>query len=162
MFLLSFCKLLHTIENIYYRFINKNNRRYLQISYSKNITMIPNLKQLKCNERHDITSKRGIKVFFFNGSFNIFLSQIFCFFSELFFNDSILYLLFYRYIVERGGKIDLHSNNNQGPRPIHWASRNGHVAVVDLLLESGVPVDATDHKVIINLLVALICTVYLI
>ncbi len=22
----------------------------------------------------------------------------------------------------------------QGPRPIHWASRNGHVAVVDELL----------------------------
>ena len=35
----------------------------------------------------------------------------------------------------------------QGPRPIHWASRNGHVAVVDLLLDSGVAVDATDHKV---------------
>ena len=25
--------------------------------------------------------------------------------------------------------------------------RNGHVAVVDLLLQAGVPVDATDHKV---------------
>ena len=35
-----------------------------------------------------------------------------------------------------------------GPRPIHWASRNGHVAVVDELLSAagGVPVDATDHK----------------
>ena len=45
------------------------------------------------------------------------------------------------------GKIDLHSQNSQGPRPIHWASRNGHVAVVDIFLEAGVPVDATDHKV---------------
>jgi hypothetical protein len=25
--------------------------------------------------------------------------------------------------VQKGGKIDLHSNNGQGPRPIHWASR---------------------------------------
>ncbi len=30
--------------------------------------------------------------------------------------------------------LDLHSDNGQGPRPIHWASRNGHVAVVDMLL----------------------------
>ncbi|XP_023331098.1 probable protein S-acyltransferase 23 isoform X2 [Eurytemora carolleeae] len=59
-----------------------------------------------------------------------------------------------RYLMERGGKIDLHSNNSQGPRPIHWASRNGHVAVVDLLLEAGVPVDATDHKGLTPLMMA--------
>jgi len=34
----------------------------------------------------------------------------------------------------RGLALDLHSDNGQGPRPIHWASRNGHVAVVDELL----------------------------
>ena len=35
------------------------------------------------------------------------------------------------------GALDLHSDNSQGPRPIHWASRNGHVAVVDILLSAG-------------------------
>ena len=35
-----------------------------------------------------------------------------------------LYLMIMnRYLVQKGGKIDLHSNNGQGPRPIHWASR---------------------------------------
>ena len=43
----------------------------------------------------------------------------------------------FRSLVQKGGKIDLHSNNGQGPRPIHWASRNGHVAVVDILLSAG-------------------------
>ena len=53
-----------------------------------------------------------------------------------------------RYLVQKSARIDLHSNNGQGPRPIHWASRNGHVAVVDILLGpgSGIPVDSTDHK----------------
>ena len=64
----------------------------------------------------------------------------------------------FRYLVQKGGKIDLHSNNGQGPRPIHWASRNGHVAVVDILLGSGggpgVPVDATDHKGLTPLMMA--------
>ncbi len=31
--------------------------------------------------------------------------------------------IYCRYLVQKGGKIDLHSNNGQGPRPIHWASR---------------------------------------
>ena len=50
----------------------------------------------------------------------------------------------------------MHSNNGQGPRPIHWASRNGHVAVVDILLGpgSGIPVDATDHKGLTPLMMA--------
>ena len=50
----------------------------------------------------------------------------------------------------------MHSNNGQGPRPIHWASRNGHVAVVDILLGNGagVPVDATDHKGLTPLMMA--------
>ena len=41
---------------------------------------------------------------------------------------------FFRYIVSKCAMLDLHSDNGQGPRPIHWASRNGHVAVVDMLL----------------------------
>ena len=68
----------------------------------------------------------------------------------------------FRYLVQKGGKLDLHSNNSQGPRPIHWASRNGHVAVVDILLANGVgsgagagvPVDATDHKGLTPLMMA--------
>jgi len=60
----------------------------------------------------------------------------------------------FRYLVQKQGKIDLHSNNGQGPRPIHWASRNGHVAVVDILLTAGVPVDATDHKGLTPLMMA--------
>ena len=37
-------------------------------------------------------------------------------------------------MVSKRLAVDLHSDNGQGPRPIHWASRNGHVAVVDELL----------------------------
>ena len=75
-----------------------------------------------------------------------------------------------RYLMtKKVAKIDLHSNNGQGPRPIHWASRfykkpksepyktfhrNGHVAVVDTLLTAGVPVDATDHKGLTPLMMA--------
>ena len=34
------------------------------------------------------------------------------------------YLPFHRYLMtKKVAKIDLHSNNGQGPRPIHWASR---------------------------------------
>jgi len=57
-------------------------------------------------------------------------------------------------MTKKVAKIDLHSNNGQGPRPIHWASRNGHVAVVDTLLTAGVPVDATDHKGLTPLMMA--------
>ena len=47
------------------------------------------------------------------------------------------------------------SENGQGPRPIHWAARNGHVAVVDILLSAGAcPVDATDHKGLTPLMMA--------
>ena len=38
------------------------------------------------------------------------------------------------YVCNQGAFIFLHSENGQGPRPIHWAARNGHVAVVDILL----------------------------
>ena len=44
------------------------------------------------------------------------------------------FFILHRYIVSKCAMLDLHSDNGQGPRPIHWASRNGHVAVVDMLL----------------------------
>ena len=59
-----------------------------------------------------------------------------------------------RFLVQNRGNVDHHSNNGQGPRPIHWASRNGHVAVVDILLTAGVAVDATDHKGLTPLMMA--------
>lgn len=34
----------------------------------------------------------------------------------------------------------------QGPRPIHWACRKGHASVVQVLLQSGVAVNAADFK----------------
>ena len=52
----------------------------------------------------------------------------------MFLLDCFQYLFFYRYMLAKGARLDLHSENGQGPRPIHWASRNGHVAVVDILL----------------------------
>ena len=48
-------------------------------------------------------------------------------------------------------QIDLHSDNGQGPRPIHWASRNGHVAVVDVLLGVSPRRDVSDIDRDINL-----------
>ena len=48
-------------------------------------------------------------------------------------NLTYIYALI-RYMLAKGARLDLHSENGQGPRPIHWASRNGHVAVVDILL----------------------------
>lgn len=34
----------------------------------------------------------------------------------------------------------------KGPRPIHWACRKGHASVVQVLLQSGVAVNAADFK----------------
>ena len=39
-----------------------------------------------------------------------------------------------RYLVERNAPVDLSCLGTQGPRPIHWACRKGHSAVVQLLL----------------------------
>ena len=39
--------------------------------------------------------------------------------------------------------------------------RNGHVAVVDLLLQAGVPVDATDNKVDLLFLFFLIIILFI-
>lgn len=40
-----------------------------------------------------------------------------------------------RYLVERNAPIDLRCLGIQGPRPIHWACRKGHAAVVQVLLQ---------------------------
>ena len=46
---------------------------------------------------------------------------------------------------------DLQSKSELGPRPIHWACVNGHIAVVDILLQAGVPIDTVDNKVRIQI-----------
>ena len=56
-----------------------------------------------------------------------------------FINIFIILIYTNRYMLAKGAKLDLHSENGQGPRPIHWASRNGHVAVVDILLSVRIP-----------------------
>lgn len=40
-----------------------------------------------------------------------------------------------RYLIERNGPVDLPCLGTQGPRPIHWACRKGHSAIVQLLLK---------------------------
>lgn len=40
-----------------------------------------------------------------------------------------------RYLIERSGPVDLPCLGTQGPRPIHWACRKGHSAIVQLLLK---------------------------
>lgn len=40
-----------------------------------------------------------------------------------------------RYLIERNGPVDLPCLGTQGPRPIHWACRKGHSALVQLLLK---------------------------
>ena len=40
-----------------------------------------------------------------------------------------------RYLVERAAPVDLPCLGTQGPRPIHWACRKGHTAVVQVLLQ---------------------------
>lgn len=51
-----------------------------------------------------------------------------------------------RYLIERSAPIDLPCLGTQGPRPIHWACRKGHAAVVQIMLQSGVNVNAADFK----------------
>lgn len=51
-----------------------------------------------------------------------------------------------RYLIERLAPIDLPCLGTQGPRPIHWACRKGHAAVVQVMLQAGVNVNAADFK----------------
>lgn len=59
-----------------------------------------------------------------------------------------------RYLVERNAPIDLRCLGTQGPRPIHWACRKGHAAVVQILLQTGVGVNASDLKGLTPLMTA--------
>uniref|UniRef100_A0A1B0APU2 Uncharacterized protein n=1 Tax=Glossina palpalis gambiensis TaxID=67801 RepID=A0A1B0APU2_9MUSC len=49
-----------------------------------------------------------------------------------------------RYLIEHSAPIDLPCLNKQGPRPIHWACRKGHAAVVQVMLQAGINVNAAD------------------
>uniref|UniRef100_A0A1B0FEF2 Palmitoyltransferase n=1 Tax=Glossina morsitans morsitans TaxID=37546 RepID=A0A1B0FEF2_GLOMM len=51
-----------------------------------------------------------------------------------------------RYLIEHSAPIDLPCLGTQGPRPIHWACRKGHAAVVQVMLQAGVNVNAADFK----------------
>ncbi|OAD54217.1 hypothetical protein WN48_08215 [Eufriesea mexicana] len=59
-----------------------------------------------------------------------------------------------RYLIERNGPVDLPCLGTQGPRPIHWACRQGHSAIVQLLLKAGVAVNAADFKGLTPLMTA--------
>ncbi|OXU25319.1 hypothetical protein TSAR_016294, partial [Trichomalopsis sarcophagae] len=59
-----------------------------------------------------------------------------------------------RYLIERNGPVDLSCLGTQGPRPIHWACRKGHSAIAQLLLKSGVAVNAADFKGLTPLMTA--------
>lgn len=59
-----------------------------------------------------------------------------------------------RYLVQRNAPCDLRCLGTQGPRPIHWACRKGHAAVVQVLLQSGVGVNASDLKGLTPLMTA--------
>ncbi|XP_014212094.1 protein S-acyltransferase 24 isoform X2 [Copidosoma floridanum] len=59
-----------------------------------------------------------------------------------------------RYLIERNGPVDLSCLGTQGPRPIHWTCRKGHSAVAQLLLKSGVAVNAADLKGLTPLMTA--------
>ncbi|KAK9746511.1 Ankyrin repeats (3 copies) [Popillia japonica] len=59
-----------------------------------------------------------------------------------------------RYLVDKSAPIDLSCLGIQGPRPIHWACRKGHSAVVQVLLQAGVAVNAADFKGLTPLMTA--------
>ncbi|KAL0111526.1 hypothetical protein PUN28_013021 [Cardiocondyla obscurior] len=59
-----------------------------------------------------------------------------------------------RYLIERSGPVDLPCLGTQGPRPIHWACRKGHSAIVQLLLKAGVAVNTADFKGLTPLMTA--------
>lgn len=56
--------------------------------------------------------------------------------------------------MEVKGPVDEPSENELGAHPIHWACVNGHIAVVDILVQSGVQLDVVDNKGCTPLIVA--------
>lgn len=57
-----------------------------------------------------------------------------------------------RYLVEKNGPVDLSCLGTQGPKPIHWACRKGHSAIVQILLKVRIKIyvyvsnDITSHE----------------
>ena len=58
------------------------------------------------------------------------------------------------YLLSQGALINVHSDNDYGPRPIHWACVHGHVTVVDLYLERGVSIETMDYNRCTPLIIA--------
>ncbi|XP_066145241.1 uncharacterized protein Patsas [Euwallacea fornicatus] len=59
-----------------------------------------------------------------------------------------------RFFIDRGAPVDLPCLGTQGPRPVHWACRKGHSAVVQVLLQAGVAINAADFKGLTPLMTA--------
>ncbi|XP_076468216.1 uncharacterized protein LOC143299023 [Babylonia areolata] len=59
-----------------------------------------------------------------------------------------------RYIIDHKIPVNEGSTDYLGAKPIHWASGQGHIAVVDVLMQAGVSVDTTDNKGFTPLIVA--------
>ncbi|KAK5643123.1 hypothetical protein RI129_006968 [Pyrocoelia pectoralis] len=59
-----------------------------------------------------------------------------------------------RYFIDRGAPVDLPCLGTQGPKPIHWACRKGHAAVVQVLLQAKVAVNSADFKGLTPLMTA--------
>lgn len=57
-------------------------------------------------------------------------------------------------LLQRGALLDVHSDNDYGPRPIHWACVHGHVTVLDQFLEKGVSIETLDYNRCTPLLIA--------
>ena len=53
-----------------------------------------------------------------------------------------------------GALLDVHSDNDYGPRPIHWACVHGHVTVIDQFLDKGVSIETMDYNRCTPLLIA--------
>lgn len=56
--------------------------------------------------------------------------------------------------MDRGAPLNEHSDNDYGPRPIHWACVHGNVVTVDLFVEKGIHIDTSDLNGCSPLLIA--------
>ena len=63
----------------------------------------------------------------------------------------LLLFIFYTFFQ---GPIDEASNSEPGAKPIHWASVQGHIAVVDTLIQAGVSINTADRNGCTPLIVA--------